>query len=310
MTREMWSRTMFIVRGHGLPVDRMVLAEGGTAIRAMITGSASRCSRPAGACPGGVGRWRIHGQGTVRRPGVVVLVRPAQRGQDQRRAPVHHVEPVRLGGHVQGQADPLHPRLQRSPCRSSDPPMDTKTLTSSRSKASMASTASTPWPRGESDPNSSRASAAIPFAPEMPMVVAGPVPADRGPVAGLAELPSRVHHFLDGATECGCCVSPRASRRSAFRPDQHPATSSICFRGQAGGLLISSQSRSRRAGTRRKSVCASTKERSTTVPGFRSSSSRWPRAWQVPTTSATFLQVLVGQRRAAAHHRPKRSADI
>ncbi|MCY1238073.1 hypothetical protein D9M72_507910 [compost metagenome] len=104
-----------VVRGHGLPVHRVVLAEGGVChpgddhrLREQVV--RNRVEPALGGVDHGHGV--LHGQELGAARVLVVLVRPAQRGQDERGPPVHHVGPVRLGGHMHGQADALHPGFQ------------------------------------------------------------------------------------------------------------------------------------------------------------------------------------------------------
>ena len=104
-----------VVLGHGLPVHRMAGAEGclghpGHDDRLGEQVLGDRLEPSLGGVDHGHGV--LHGQELGALGVLVVLVRAAQRGEDQRGPAVHDVGPVGLGGDVHGQADPLHPGFQ------------------------------------------------------------------------------------------------------------------------------------------------------------------------------------------------------
>ena len=133
----------------------------------------------------------------------------------------------------------------------------------------------------------------------------------QAPAPGLPKLPCSSRTLtisLMVSTECGCCVTPRAQQKMvALDRMSIPATSSICSGPGPVAFSVSAQSSSRAGLTVCLKAVGLSLDKGTVDDGARvlfllRQQQVAQRLEQRQVPAHLDLQVLVGQRRAAAHH--------
>ncbi len=242
-----------VILGHSLPVHGVVGAEGRLGhpghdhwLGEQVIGD--RLQPALGRVDHGHGI--LHGQ-ELRALGVfVVFVRPAQGGEDQRRAAVDHMGPVGFGGDVHGQADPLHARFQGFRVRAGEREIAAhgyknvhfvalEGLHGFHGVVAVVSRGldAELFVEGLQQP-------LLRFLPDThgPVTLDVGVPADgAGAGAGLAEVALQeqdVDHFLDGVHRVRLLRdAQRPAEDGGLGPDQHAGHVLDLLPVQAGGLL-------------------------------------------------------------------------